>query len=367
MDIDRFIATHHAEWDRLDALVRTGRRSVARLSAAELDELLTLYRTTSAHLSVVRTQFNDVALSNRLSRSLGNARGLIYRSRGSAGSTLVRFFTETFPAAAYSCRRAIAIAALLLLLPAAGFGLWLYNSGEVRNAAIDPATQELVAESKFADYYRSEPAAGWAFQLFTHNIEVAVLSFAGGALGAVWGVTLLVENGASLGASGAVMHAYGRGAQFWGLIAPHGLLELTAVLVASGAGLSIAWAMFAPGDRTRGQALADDGLRAAAILLGSMVMFVFAGFTEAFITPSGLPTWSRVAIGIGLEALALSWMFGRGRSVCAAGLTGRLGEPALAELDRAAERTDERTGRSSDRGAPRAGAAQSRPEDFTFR
>ncbi len=334
MDIDRFIARHQAEWNRLDELTVKGRRSVKKLTSDELDELLALYQSTSGHLSVVRTQFDDITLSNRLSRTLGGARGLIYRRRGQAGSTIVRFFTETFPAAAWTCRRAMAMAAFLMFAPALALGVWLYESGETRNATIDPATQRLIAEEEFADYYKSEAAGAWAVELFTHNIEVGVLSYGGGAIGGVLGVVLLAQNGANLGVMGAVMHAHGHGAEFWGLIAPHGLLELTAIVAASGAGLRITWAMFAPGERTRGEALAEEGLRSVTIVMGTMVMFVFAGITEAFVTPSGLPTWGRVGIGIVLELGALTWMFGVGRNAAAAGLTGRFGEPSIAELDR---------------------------------
>jgi len=335
VDIDRFIATHQASWNRLDELVAQGTRSVRKLSPDELDELLALYQSTSSHLSLARTQFDDVGLSNRLSRTLGGARGLIYRTKGHTGRAVARFFTETFPAAAWTCRRAIAVAALLMFVPALALGVWLYGNGDTRNAAIDPATQQLIAEQDFEGYYKSEAATGWAFELFTHNIEVAVLSYGGGALGGVGGVFLLAENGGNLGVNAAVMHAHDKGALFWGLIAPHGLLELTAIAVASGAGLSIAWAMFVPGDRTRGQALAEEGLRSITVLLGTMVMFVFAGFTEAFVTPSSLPTWARVGVGLVLEAGALTWMFGVGRNVAAEGLTGRFGEPGLA--DRRAE------------------------------
>lgn len=338
VDIDQFIAVNQHSWDRLDALVTTGRRSVRKLSSQELDEMLLLYQQTSAHLSIARTQFDDIGLSNRLSRTLGNARGLIYRPSARAGSAIARFFTETFPAAAFTCRRSLAVAAFLLFAPAFALGIWLTASGDVRDAAISPTEQKMIAEHEFADYYKSKPAEEWAFELFTHNIEVGVEAFAGGALGIVLGALALVSNGASIGAAGAVMHAHGHGAQFWGLITPHGLIELTAVVVASGAGLRIGWTMFVPGDRTRVTAIAEEGLRSITLVLGSMVMFVVAGFTEAFVTPSSLPTWTRVGIGVLIETAALTWMFGLGRNAVAAGLTGRMGEVTQADL-RAAEET----------------------------
>ncbi len=326
VDIDRFIAHNEGSWARLDELSRRGGRSVRGLSSAELDELVALYQRASAHLSMVRTQFDDVAVASRLSHSIGTARGVIYRRRGAPGSTVGRFFSETFPAAVWTCRRAIGVAAFLTLAPALALGFWLSSSGTARDVAVDADTQRLVAQQDFAGYYKSKPAGEWAFSLFTHNIEVAVLAFCGGALLAVGGVYLLLQNGANIGVAAAVMHSHGKGALFWGLILPHGLLEVSSILIASGAGLHIAWAIIAPGERTRAEAVSEEGLRAIVILLGTAVTFVVAGFTEAFVTPSGLPTAARIGVGVLLETVLLLWVIGLGRSAAARGATGRFGE-----------------------------------------
>jgi len=329
MDIDRFVSQHQAEWDRLDVLANRGRRSVRRLDAEELDELLRLYHRTSAHLSVARTHFDDLTLTTRLSRTIGNARGLIYRPRSNPGRALVAFFTTTFPAATYTARRQVAVAVFLLFVPAIPLGFWMASNGAARDAAIDRETQELVAEREFEEYYKSSPAESWAFELFTHNIRVSVLAFGLGAAGGVGAIWQLLNESARLGTIAAVMHTQGQGARFWGLITPHGLIELTSVCLAAGAGFRITWAAIVPGDRTRTAAVAEEGQRAIAIVLGTMVLFVVAGFTEAFVTPSSLPTALRVAIGVVIELAALTWLFGAGANAVRRGATGRIGERAV--------------------------------------
>src|SRR5436190_1888061 len=80
-------------------------------------------------------------------------------------------------------------------------------------------------------------------------------------------------------AAGVFIHANEAG-QFFGLILPHGLLELSAIVFAGGAGLRIGWTVIAPGDRPRGTVLAEEGRRAVVIVLGLMLCFIVAGIIE---------------------------------------------------------------------------------------
>jgi len=331
MDLDRFIATNQPTWVRLEELADRARRGPKRLSANELDELVALYQRTSANLAFVRTRYDDVTVMARLSRILGLARGTIYRGRSTPGRTVGRFFREVFPAAVWHSRRAIAVAAFLLLAPALAVGLWLGNDHRAREVAIPSEVQQVVADREFADYYRSAPASEFQTSVTTNNIQVSFLAFATGVLLGIPTVLLLVQNGASIGVMGAVMHAHGKGALFWGLVLPHGLLELSSVIVAGGAGLMLAWSIISPGDRSRAVSLAEQALRTVTIVLGLVLCFCVAGFTEAWVTPSGLPTWARVGFGVLIEATFVAYVVGFGRAAAARGLTGRFGEVPLDE------------------------------------
>ena len=69
---------------------------------------------------------------------------------------------------------------------------------------------------------------------------------------------VLFDNIANLAIIGSIMMRHDRGELFWGLILPHGLLELTAVFVAGGVGLRLFWSWVEPGDRSRPQAIARE-------------------------------------------------------------------------------------------------------------
>ena len=118
------------------------------------------------------------------------------------------------------------------------------------------------------------------------------------------------------------MIRHDRGQLFWGLILPHGLLELTCVFVAGGVGLRLFWSWIEPGELTRTQSIAREGRTAATVSLGLACVLMVCGVIEAFVTPSGLPTWARVGIGITAELAFFAYVFVLGRQAHRRGATG---------------------------------------------
>ena len=106
----------------------------------------------------------------------------------------------------------------------------------------------------------------------------------------------------NLGVGIGLMSSAGRLDTFLGLVLPHGLLELTAVFVAAGTGLRLGWTLIDPGPRSRRTALAEEGRAALGMAIGLALVLFVSGAIEGFVTPSGLPTWARIAIGVAAEA-----------------------------------------------------------------
>ncbi len=337
MEIDQFIAENQPVWRRLEDVSRRTSSRAKRVGPNEIDELLGLYDVVSVHLSQARARYDDTVLTDGLSRSLGEARAAIYGSRAGSGRPIRTFFSVALPAAMFQTRRAILLAALVTLVPAVIVGVWLAHSPDVRNAEIPAELQKVIANDEFEHYYSSKPAQQWVFELFTHNIEVAVMAFGLGAAGAVGAIALLGKQGQSVGTMAAVLHSAGRGELFWGLILPHGLLELSAVFMSGGAGLAIAWAVIVPGDRSRSESLRLAGMRSSVVMLGAMCCLVCSAIIEAFVTPSELPIAVRVGIGVVTFTALLTYGLGLGSRVTRNGATG-----TFADLDGWAVEGDDR-------------------------
>jgi uncharacterized membrane protein SpoIIM required for sporulation len=323
VDLDAYVAAHRAEWSRLEDLLGRASRP-RRLSGPEVDELVDLYQRVATHLSVVQSIGRDPALVGRLSSLVARARGVVAGSRRAAWSDVARFLTLDFPAICYRTRRWWIGAALGFVLVAFAVGGWIAGSPEAQLAVAPPEVVRQLVEEDFENYYSSAPAQDFAARVFTNNAYVAAQAILFGVLLGLPVLFVLFSNALNVGIAGGLMAANDRTALFFGLILPHGLLELTAVFVAAGLGLKLGWTVVDPGGRTRSRALAEEGRALVAGALGLALVLFVSGILEAFVTPSGLPTWARIGIGLLAEVLFLAYVFGPGRRAARAGVTGDL-------------------------------------------
>jgi len=318
VDLDAYVLAHAPEWQRLEALV-----AQRRLSGAESDELVERYQQVATHLSVVRTSAADASLVAHLSSLLARARNRAAGTHVTTWRSVTAFFTERFPAALYRQRWWwIGVLAANVVVTAVML-LWLLQHPSVEQTMMSPAEIENLVNQDFEGYYSEFAASHFAAQVWINNAWVAALCVALGVLGFPV-VYLLFTNVARLAIIGSIMHRAGHGEHFWGLILPHGLLELTAVFVAGGVGLRLFWSWVEPGPLTRSQSMAREGRTAGTVVLGLVAVLLVSGIIEAFVTPSGLPTWARVGIGVLAEALFFAYVFVLGRAAARRGHTGDL-------------------------------------------
>ncbi len=323
MDIDAFVGAHAHRWRRLEQLSR--RRS---LSGREADELVDGYQEVATHLSVVRSSSPDAALVAYLSSILARARTRTTGTRTTSWRDARTFLTATFPAALYRLRRWWLATTAANVVVAGVMIAWLLQHPGVQSTLIPPAEADRLVSVDFERYYSEYAASHFAAQVWTNNAWVAALCIALGVLG-IPVLVLLWSNILNVAVIGALMIDHGRGSLFFGLILPHGILELTAVFVAAGVGLRLFWSWVDPGPRTRMQSVAHEGRSAAAVALGLVLVLLVSGVIEAFVTPSGLPTWARIGIGVLAETLFLAYVFVVGRRAVLAGHTGDLGADRL--------------------------------------
>ena len=321
-----FVANRRGGWERLEALVNhADGRGLRSLPADELEELAFLYRSATGDLATARGRRYSARLAEYLNRLVARAHAYVYVGSARAGwSRIGAFLASEFPREVRRSWRPIAVCTAIFVLAAA----IAYATVAARPTTVYallpsaeiPLVQKSLHDSNFAIDHAYSPAMS-AF-IITNNVKVAALAFAGGMTLGVVTIWAILNNGLMLGGLGALFAAKGFGLDFWATIAPHGVIELTSIQIAGGAGLLIAGAIIMPGRRRRADALKSDARRAATLLLGVAALLVVAGTIEGFFSPLRTPVAAREAVGCVTAVLLAAYL----------GFAGRASEPA-ARLD----------------------------------
>jgi len=276
---------------------------------------------------VIRTRSPEPTLVAHLSSMLASARLRSAGTRTLSFDDVTTFFTDTFPAALYRLRAWWLWTMAANVVVAWVIGAWFVSNPSIESSLISPSEVDQLINNDFESYYSEYAAGSFALKVWTNNAWVAALCIALGVLGLPV-ILLLLNNILNVALIGGLMWAHGRADLFFGLILPHGMLELTAVFVAGGVGLRLFWSWVEPGDLTRAQSFAREGRTAGTVAIGLVGVLAVSGIIEAFVTPSPLPTWARIVIGFLAEATFLTYVFVLGRQAFHRGHDGDI-DPLL--------------------------------------
>jgi len=301
MKLERFLAQRSGDWSELEALLSRGGAVGAKLSPAEIRRLGALYRAAAADLALARRSFPGTGGTLRLQALVTTAHGVVY-GRAERQETVGEFFSHGLWRRVRQSIGCIGIAAAVMVGATLLGAIWALAEPAAASGLL-PAGFRATGGSFHGNFYGVSVTArgGLAVAIFVNNIEVAFMALAGGFTLGVLTAYSLAYNGALLGVLGALEWRAGGFDAFVRLVVPHGLLELSCISLAGGAGLVIARALIDPGRRSRADALGRLVPVVGACALGAVVFLVVAGLTEGFVTPWDLPLVPAVGVGVVLS------------------------------------------------------------------
>lgn len=301
-----------ARWDRLESLLaQIDRHGIRSLDAGGIDRLALDYRALTSDLALARGRGYDAALIGYLNRLSARAHAYVYLGTSRSGWAAVRrFLVRTFPREFRRSWLPIATCAALTVICAVIAYAAVIREPANAYALLPPTSIPAVSQALHDSNFGFDRAFAplMSSEIITNNIRVAAIAFAGGMTCGLLTLWIVVENGLMVGGIGALFAHANFGLDFWATIAPHGVIELSAIQVAGGAGLLLAAAIVAPGRVRRVDALVRNARRAGTLVLGTAAMLVVAGTIEGFISPQRLGPGVRIGIGA-LTALALALYF----------------------------------------------------------
>lgn len=316
MNLDTFIRERGSDWEALERELNTSRGRPERLGVAGALRFGQRYRAVAADLALARSRFPGDPVVDRLAALALRGRQAIYSERTRRLGSLWRFASRDYWRLILAAPGPLVAAALATALPTLLSAAWAIHS-PASAAGLLPGQFRSAASSGPRTHAASLSAAGHAIlasSIFTNNIGVTFLVFAGGLTCGLVTLGVLAYNGVILGTLAGLTLRAGKFALFVRLVVPHGVLELSCFTVAGAAGLRMAWAMIDPGTATRGASLRAGARPAVALVLGTAPCLVVAGLTEGFVTPELLPLGSALAVGLVLGLGYWLLVLARGRA-----------------------------------------------------
>lgn len=318
----RLVAEGRERWSEFERLVDDARsRGLARLDAASVSRFAELYRQTSADLARGRTYGMSAFRLARLERLTGAAHNLLYRRERSADTGLWRWLSVGFPALVRRRWQPIGVAALLLFLPAIGLFAGVRAdpalAREVVPVEMMARAEEGAVRQAGGQGYVEVPETSMpilASSIIANNVQVTLTAFAGAILAGLGTVVILVTNGLFLGAVAGLFANHGLNLYFWSFVLPHGVTEMTAIVIGAGGGLWMASAVWVPGRKRRIDALVERGREGVSLLAGAVLLLLIAGVIEGFISPARIPPAVKLSFAAGITLVLAAYLGGAGRS-----------------------------------------------------
>ncbi len=307
---NQWILKRRPHWDRLSSLLsQADAGGLGQLTRAELQEMALLYRQVAADLSVLRQDTTARSYAAHVNQLLARAHHIIYSGRKTNLLTLFRFLRDEYPAIFQKQINYV----LLSLGVTVGWGLL----GAVITSARPEFMRHFLSPDMIATMERHQmwteslvTMAPMATSLImTNNLSVCFAIFAGGISFGLGTFFYLYLNGILLGVVGAACHQYGMSELLWSFVAPHGSLELPAIIISGAAGFRIGHAMLFPGALRWKESLAQGGIEATRLISGTIPMLVIAGCLEGFFSPSHAPIALKFTVGGLIFTMLNLWLF----------------------------------------------------------
>lgn len=212
----------------------------------------------------------------------------IYQNRKEESNRLIRFWKYDVPLTIRKHHLTLLFAfVLFIIFFAVGFFSSFKDSTFVRevltDAYVDMTERNIEEGNPFGVYQQGNSFLMW-IGLMINNIVVSFMYFAKGILFGIPSITSLIKEAIRLGAFEFMFFAKGLGIKSAITILIHGMLELTAIIIASGAGIVMGKSFLFPGTIKRWDALRTGLKDGVKIVVGLMPVFIMAAFFEGFVT-----------------------------------------------------------------------------------
>lgn len=276
----KFIEQNQEKWQEFEGFLDGQHKRADKLNDlfVQITDDLSYSRTFYPNRSV-RVYLNGLAQRVFIS---------IYKNRKSRWGRFLKFWLDELPLLMYEARKDLLVSFLVFALT--------FSIGAM-SSALDSGFAEVVLGEAYVDMtvsniesgdpmavYKELAPFGMSMGITVNNIFVALLTFVLGVFFSIGSLVIIARNGFMIG---AFQYFFIEQDLFWEsflTIWTHGTLEISAIIIAGAAGATMGRGLVFPGTYTRTQAFQRSARRGVKMMVGTVPLFIIAGFIEGFLT-----------------------------------------------------------------------------------
>ena len=276
-----FIRRHIDKWREMETVVEDA-------AATSPDVLADAYTDITSDLAFAQTHYPHSRITvylNNLSSALHNE---IYRNKREKWSRLITYWTREVPQTMYEARKELLYSFLIFAVSVLIGSVSQYHDVDfsrliLGNEYVDMTLQNIENGEPMAVYNGGHETTMF-LRITINNVYVSFIVFVMGVLTSIMSGYFLFQNGVMLGAFQTFFFQHGLGYESMLAIWLHGTLEISAIIVAGAAGIAMGNGWLFPGTYSRLVSFRRGAKRGLKIIIGTVPIFIIAGFIEGFFT-----------------------------------------------------------------------------------
>ena len=283
--------------------------SLSQIRQQSPDILADIYIDVTNDLSFAQTHYPDSKIAIYLNNLSSRLHQFINEKKKRKFSEIIDFWRTDIPVIMYQCRKEFLISFLVFAFFAFLGAFSAANDDTyirviMGDRYVDMTLENIENNDPMAVYKQSEEA-GMFWGITINNIRVSFLTFIYGLFTSLGTIYILMHNGIMIGAFQYFMYEQGLLWESFLTIWLHGTLEISAIIIAGCAGITMGNGWLFPGTYSRFESFKKSARKGAKIIMGTVPIFIIAGFIESYLTRhTGAPNFLR----LGLILLSLGFV-----------------------------------------------------------
>jgi len=285
-----FIEQNQRKWQQFEQLLDG--------KVEDPEKLNELFVQVTDDLSYARTFYPNRSVRVYLNGLAQKIFFNIYKNKKSRRSNFVEFWTNDLPRLIHDARFDMRLALFVFALSVAIGMLSCWAEPEFLKTILGESyvkmTEENIKSGDPMAVYKESGEFNMFLGITLNNILVAFRTFIFGIFYGIGTIGLLIYNGVMLGAFQFFFIEKGLFRESFLTVWLHGAFEISSIVIAGAAGLTMGRGLVFPGTLSRERSFQLAARRGMSLMIGVVPLFIFAGFTESYLTRhTNAPDWLR--------------------------------------------------------------------------